>query len=144
MWKEFREFAFKGNVIDLAVAVVIAAAFGAIIKSFVDDIIMPLLSVLTGGVSFNDLFISLDGKSYPSRAAAEAAGAATLNYGAFINSIITFLIIAFAIFIVIKVYNTATKNTKDPDKKTCPYCQSEVPIPATKCAFCTSELPAAA
>jgi large conductance mechanosensitive channel len=141
MWKEFKEFALKGNVLDLAVAVILGTAFGAIVKSLVDDIIMPLFGVLTGGVNFSDLFIALDDKSYPSLAVAKAAGAATINYGVFINTIITFLIVALALFMVIKAYNTAVKvKPAEVDRKDCPYCMSSIPIKATRCPQCTSEL----
>jgi large conductance mechanosensitive channel len=149
MFREFREFAVKGNVIDLAVAVVIGAAFGAIVSSFVNDIVMPPIGLLTGGVDFSNLFVALDGETYESLAAAQAAGAPTLNYGVFINTIVQFLIVAFAIFMVIRQINTLKARTEPPPTssqpvtKQCPYCLSDISLKATRCAFCTSELQAA-
>lgn len=141
MFKEFKEFALKGNVIDLAVAVIMGIAFGAIISSLVNDIIMPVIGYALGGVNFNDLFISLNGTVYPSLAAAKAAGAATINYGVFINTIINFVIVAFVLFLLVRSINQLKKapapaaTTKD-----CPYCFTAIPIPATRCPNCTSEL----
>jgi large conductance mechanosensitive channel len=142
--KEFKEFAMRGNVVDLAVGVVIGGAFGRIVTSFVDDIIMPLLGLLIGGMDFTNLFISLDGNKYASLAEAQNAVAPTLNYGLFIGTIVDFLIIAFSIFIVIKQLNKFKKNEEpvvaEPTTKLCNYCLSEVPIKATRCPHCTSEL----
>jgi large conductance mechanosensitive channel len=142
MLKEFKEFAMKGNVVDLAIAVIMGAAFGAIISSLVNDIIMPVVGYALGGVNFNDLFISLNGTAYPSLAAAKAAGAATINYGVFINAIIDFIIVALVLFLLVRAINNLKKapapaavTTKD-----CPYCFTAIPIPATRCPNCTSEL----
>ena len=142
MLKEFREFVMRGNVVDLAVAVIIGAAFGKIITSFVEDVLMPPIGLALGNVDFSNLFINLSGKDYPSVAAAKAAGAATLNYGMFFNHIINFLIIAFAIFLLIKQINRMQKPkpAAAPTTKECPYCLSAVHIKAIRCSHCTSEL----
>jgi len=142
MYREFKEFIMRGNVVDLAVAVVIGAAFGKIVTSFVEDVLMPPIGLALGGVDFSNLFINLSGNAYPSIAAAKAAGAATLNYGIFLNNIINFLIIAFAIFLVIKSINRmqGPAPAAAPTTKDCPYCLSAVPLKATKCAHCTAEL----
>jgi len=142
MYKEFKEFVMRGNVVDLAIGVVIGAAFGKIVTSFVEDILMPPIGLALGNVDFSNLFINLSGKNYPSIAAAKAAGAATLNYGIFINNIINFLIIAFVIFLLIRQINRMQRPepAAAPATKDCPYCLSAVPIKATKCAHCTSEL----
>lgn len=142
MIKEFREFIMRGNVLDLAIAVVIGAAFGAVVISLVNDIIMPVVGKLTGGVDFANMFVDLSGGNYPSLAAAKAAGAATINYGIFINSIITFVIVAFAMFLVVKAANQMRREPKpaEPTEKTCPYCKSKVAVDATRCAYCTSQL----
>lgn len=142
MYREFKEFIMRGNVVDLAVAVVIGAAFGKLVTSFVEDVLMPPIGLALGGVDFSNLFINLSGNAYPSIAAAKAAGAATLNYGIFINNIINFLIIAFAIFLVIKAINRmqGPAPAAAPTTKDCPYCLSAVPLKATKCAHCTAEL----
>jgi large conductance mechanosensitive channel len=142
MLKEFRDFALKGNVIDLALAVIIGAAFGAIISSLVNDVIMPPIGYALGGVNFNDLFISLNGTAYPSLAAAKAAGAPTINYGVFLNTIIDFIIIAFVLFLVVRSINSLKKAPAPvaPTTKECPYCYTQIPIPATRCPNCTSEL----
>ncbi|HEX9272486.1 MAG TPA: large conductance mechanosensitive channel protein MscL [Candidatus Binatia bacterium] len=141
MVKEFKEFAMRGNVIDLAVGVVIGAAFGKIIGSLVEDVVMPPIGLALGNVDFSNLFVNLSGKDYPSVAAAKAAGAATLNYGIFFNTILNFIIIAFAVFLVIRSFN----KTKQPEPaavstKECPHCLSVIPIKATRCAHCTAEL----
>lgn len=141
MLKEFREFAMRGNVIDMAVGIVIGAAFGKIIASLVEDIVMPPIGLALGNVDFSNLFINLSGKDYSSVAAAKAAGAATLNYGIFFNTILNFLIIAFAVFLVIRSFN----RSKQPEPaaiatKECPHCLSVIPIKATRCAHCTAEL----
>jgi large conductance mechanosensitive channel len=142
MLKEFQEFIMRGNVVDLAVAVIIGGAFGKIITSFVEDVLMPPIGLALGNVDFSNLFLNLSGKDYTSVAAAKAAGAATLNYGIFFNHIINFLIIAFAIFILIKQINRLQKPAPAPapTTKDCPHCLSPVPLKATKCAHCTSEL----
>jgi large conductance mechanosensitive channel len=142
MLKEFQEFIMRGNVVDLAVAVIIGGAFGKIITSFVEDVLMPPIGLALGNVDFSNLFLNLSGKDYTSVAAAKAAGAATLNYGIFFNHNINFLIIAFAIFILIKQINRLQKPAPAPapTTKDCPHCLSPVPLKATKCAHCTSEL----
>lgn len=141
MYKEFKEFIMRGNVVDLAVGVVIGAAFGKIVTSFVEDVLMPPIGLALGNVDFSNLFINLSGKDYPTIAAAKAAGAATLNYGIFFNNIINFLIIAFAIFLLIKQINRMQRAAPAaPTTKDCPYCLSAVPLKATKCAHCTAEL----
>jgi large conductance mechanosensitive channel len=144
MLKEFKEFIMRGNVLDLAVAVVIGAAFGKIVASFVEDILMPPIGLALGGADFSSLFINLSGKAYPSVAAAKAAGAPTLNYGIFLNNIINFLIIAFAIFLLIKQISRLQKPAPAPapvpTTKECPHCLSVIAIKATRCAHCTSVL----
>ena len=142
MLREFKDFVLRGNVLDLAVAVIIGAAFGKIITSFTNDIIMPPIGMLLGNVNFSDLFISLDGNDYASLAIAQAAGAPTINYGVFINTIIDFLIVAFVIFLVIRSMNRLKKQPAPaaPSTKDCPYCFTQIPIPATRCPNCTSEL----
>ena len=146
MFKEFKEFAIRGNVLDLAVGIVIGAAFGQIVNSFVQDILMPPVGRLLGHVDFSNLFVSLSGVHYDTLAAAKAAGAATINYGLFINTVINFLIVAFAIFLLIRQVNRwAPKPAPAPAPATreCPYCLSAIPAKATKCAHCTAELRAA-
>ncbi len=142
MLKEFKDFALKGNVVDLAVAVIIGAAFGAIISSLVNDIIMPPIGYALGGVNFNDLFISLNGTAYASLAAAKAAGAPTINYGTFLNTIIDFIIVAFVLFLVIRSINAMKKAPAPaaPNTKDCPYCYTQIPLQATRCPHCTSQL----
>jgi len=145
---EFKTFIMRGNVMDLAVGVIIGAAFQAIIKSLVDDIVMPLISLLTGGIDFTNWFIALDGKEYASLEAAKAAEAATLNYGVFITAVINFLLMAVVIFCFIKFMNGLAEKAKkeeaaeeeEPTTKVCPYCKSEIPVDATKCAHCTSDV----
>jgi large conductance mechanosensitive channel len=142
MIKEFKQFIMRGNVLDLAVGIIIGGAFGKIISSLVDDIIMPPVGLLLGKVDFANLFISLDGNAYASLAAAKAAGAATWNYGLFINTLINFLIVAFAIFLLIKQVNRFQKPApvEEPNTKDCPYCQTAIPVKATRCPHCTSQL----
>jgi large conductance mechanosensitive channel len=144
MLKEFREFAMKGNVVDLAVGVVIGAAFGKIVDSLVKDVIMPPIGRLLGGVDFSNLFVALSGGPFPTLKAAQDAGVATLNYGLFINAVINFLIIAFALFMVVKAINTMRREEAaappPPSSKLCPQCQMEIPLKATRCAHCTSAL----
>ena len=144
MWKDFKKFAIKGNVIDLAVAVIIGGAFGLIVKSLVNDIIMPLVGKLLGGTDFTNLFIVLGPGAYNTLAEAQEAGAATLNYGLFINTIINFLIISFSIFMVIRLFEKMKKKEEPapaaPTTKKCRYCMSEISIEATRCPHCTSEL----
>jgi large conductance mechanosensitive channel len=142
MLKEFKQFIMRGNVIDLAVGIIIGGAFGKIVSSLVDDIIMPPIGLILGKVDFSSLFLSLDGNSYASLAAAKAAGAATWNYGLFINTLINFLIVAFAIFLLIKQVNRMQKPApvEAPKTKDCPYCQTAIPLAATRCPHCTSQL----
>jgi len=144
IWKEFKEFAVKGNVIDLAVGVVIGSAFSKIVNSFVNDIIMPIVGSLTANIDFSNLFISLDGKSYQDMATAEAANAPILKYGLFLTNVLDFLIIAFSIFVVIRQLNKFKKKKPEPEPepttKTCPYCQSIISIKAVRCPHCTSHL----
>jgi len=145
MLKEFKQFIMRGNVVDLAVGIIIGGAFGKIITSLVNDVLMPPIGKLMGGVDFSGLFINLSGTPYPSLAAAKAAGVATINYGLFINTVIDFVIVAAAIFILIKQVNRLKKPVEvaAPSTKSCPYCLSAVPIKATRCPACTSELKAA-
>jgi large conductance mechanosensitive channel len=146
MLKEFKAFAMRGNVLDLAVALVIGAAFGKIVSSFVEDILMPPLGLLLGKVDMKNLFIDLSGKHYATLAEAKAASAPTINYGMFINSIVDFLFVAFAVFLIIKQVNKlkGPVPVEPPKTRVCPYCLSAIPVGATKCAQCTSELPAQA
>ncbi|MCR4744730.1 MAG: large conductance mechanosensitive channel protein MscL [Lachnospiraceae bacterium] len=143
---EFKEFITKGNVMDMAVGVIIGAAFQKIITSLVDDVIMPLITALTGGIDFSNWFISLNGTKYESLAAAQEAGAATLNYGVFITAVINFLLMALVIFIIVKAMNTMRdKIAKEKEEapattKECPFCKSQIHIDATRCPNCTSEL----
>jgi len=145
MLKEFKEFAMRGNVLDMAVGIVIGAAFGKIVTSFVGDILMPPLGLLLGRVDFSNLFITLAGQSYPSLAAAKAAGAPTINYGVFLNTVLDFLIVAFAIFLLIRQVNRFQKPAAvaAPATRECPYCVSMIAVGATRCPHCTSELKAA-
>ena len=142
MLKDFRAFLMRGNVVDLAVAVVIGAAFGAIVTSFVNDILMPPIGRVLGRANFADLFVTLSGGSYPSLAAAKAAGAATLNYGAFINTIINFVIVAFAVFVLVRQIDRirAKPAPPSPSTKECPQCAMMIPVRASRCPHCTSAL----
>ena len=142
MVKEFKEFIMRGNVMDMAVGVIVGGAFSAIVNSLVNDILMPVISLATGKIDFSNLFIALDGGEYASLAAAQEAGAAVFAYGSFIQAIIQFLIIAFCIFMVVKGMNKLRKPEPEaaPTTKVCPFCKNEVPIEATRCGFCTSEL----
>jgi len=141
MLREFKEFVIRGSVVDLAIAVIIGGAFGKIITSFVEDVLMPPIGLALGNVDFSNLFINLSGKDYPSVAAAKAAGAATLNYGMFFNHVINFLIIAFAIFLLIKQINRMQQPAPAaPPAKDCPHCYSSIPLKATRCPHCTSTL----
>lgn len=144
MLKDFKNFIMRGNVVDLAVAVVIGAAFGAIIKSLVDDIIMPPIGLLLGKVNFTELFVALDGQKYASLAAAKEAGAATINYGMFINTILIFLIVALVVFLLVRAIERARRKEEPapgaPATKKCPECLSEIPIEAKRCAFCATKL----
>jgi large conductance mechanosensitive channel len=149
MLKEFKEFVLRGNVVDMAVGIIIGAAFGTIVASLVNDIIMPPIGLLLGGVDFSNLFILLKAGSpaapYASLADAQAAGAVTINYGLFINAVVSFLIVALVIFLLIRSINRLKREEEappaEPTTKECPFCLSTIPIKATRCAHCTSELP---
>ena len=132
----------KGNVLDMAVGIIIGVAFGGIINSLVKDVIMPPIGLIMGGTNFADLFIALDGKTYASLAAAQAAAAPTINYGLFINAIINFLVVALAIFMLIRQVNAAKKKPAppEPNSKECPFCKESIPKAAVKCSHCTSDL----
>src|SRR5450755_4826562 len=139
MLKEFKEFIMKGNVLDLAIAVIIGAAFGAIVTSMVNDIVMPPIGLALGHVDFKDLFVALNGQTYASLAAAKAAGAPVLAYGQFINTVINFLVIAFVVFMVVKQANRFKKPAPAPAApatKECPYCVSAIPLKAVRCPQC--------
>ena len=142
MLKEFRDFAMRGNVLDMAIGVIIGGAFGKIVSSLVSDVLMPPIGLLLGGVDFTNLFISLDGNTYESLEAAKTAGAATVNYGVFLNTVIDFLIVAFVIFLVIRTANKLKKPAPaaEPTTKECPHCFSTISIKAKRCPNCTSQL----
>jgi large conductance mechanosensitive channel len=147
MLKEFKEFAMRGNVIDLAVGIIIGGAFGTIVKSLVDDVIMPPIGLALGNVDFADLFMLLKAGAkslppYATLAEAQAAGAVTVNYGVFVNAVITFLIVAFSVFLLVRAANRLKPQEAPaaPTTKECPYCRMAVPVAATRCPHCTSEL----
>ncbi len=144
MLEEFKNFITRGSVIDLAVGFIIGGAFGKIVSSLVNDILMPPIGVLLSGVDFVDLFINLSGGEYSSLAQAKEAGAATINYGLFINNVIDFLIISFVIFLLIRQVNRLTQEEEEapaePTTKECPYCKTEIPLAARRCPHCTSQL----
>lgn len=142
MWKEFKEFAMKGNVLDLAIGIVIGGAFGKIVSSFVSDLLMPLLSLFMGKVDFKNMFIPLSAQSVTTLDEAKRLGIATINWGIFLNTIIDFLIIAFAIFFVIRQINKLrpAEPPADPVTKECPYCLTQIPLKAVKCSSCTADL----
>ncbi len=143
MLKEFKDFVMRGNVLDLAIAVIIGGAFGAIVTSMVNDVLMPPMGLALGKVDFKDLYISLNGLSYASLAAAKTAGAPVIAYGQFINTVINFLVIAFVIFIVVKQANRFKQPAPAPAPpvtKDCPYCATAIPIKAVRCPLCTSDL----
>ena len=153
MLKEFKEFAVKGNVVDMAVGIIIGGAFGTIVKSLVSDIIMPPIGLLLGGVDFSDLFLTLkEGATagpYATLAAAKEAGAVTLNLGVFMNGVISFLIVAFAVFLLVKGINRLRRQPEEappapaePTTRDCPFCLSSIPLKASRCGHCTSEVPA--
>jgi large conductance mechanosensitive channel len=145
MWKEFKEFVMRGNVMDMAVGIILGAAFGKIVTSLVGDILMPPIGVILGHADFTNLFINLSGQHYDSLAAAKAAGAASINYGVFLTAVIDFLIVAFVIFMLVKQVNKLKRPVPVPVATTrdCPYCLSSIPMKATRCGHCTSELKAA-
>jgi large conductance mechanosensitive channel len=147
MLKEFKEFAMRGNVLDMAIGIIIGAAFGKIITSFVNDMLMPPIGLVLGKVDFSNLFVNLSGKTYDTLAAAKAASAPTINYGQFLNTVIDFVIVAFAIFLLIRQVNRLQRKPEAPPPapttKDCPYCFSNIAIRATRCPNCTSELRAA-
>jgi large conductance mechanosensitive channel len=142
MLDEFKKFAMRGNVVDMAVGIVIGAAFGKVISSFVSDMLMPPIGLAMGGMDFSGLFVNLGGSDFPTLAAAKAAGAPTLNYGLFINTLIDFIIIAFALFMVIRAMNRMKKpeEVKAPSITSCPECLSNIPVAAKRCMYCTSAL----
>ncbi len=144
---EFKVFIMRGNVMDLAVGVIIGGAFQKIVNSLVNDILMPLITLVSGGINFTDWFVALDGNSYATLADAQAAGAATLSYGVFITEVLNFLIMAFVIFFMVKamnrlssVFSKAEEVESKPETKECPYCKSQIAISATRCPHCTSQL----
>jgi large conductance mechanosensitive channel len=142
VFKEFKEFAVKGNVMDMAVGIIVGAAFGRIVGSLVNDVVMPPIGLLLGKVDFSNLFVSLSGTAYDSLAAAKAAGAPTLNYGLFLNTVLEFLIVAFAVFLVVKQVNRLRREPAPaaPTTKDCPHCLTAIPLKATRCPACTSQL----
>jgi large conductance mechanosensitive channel len=144
MWQEFKKFVMRGNILDLAIAVVIGGAFGKIVTSFVNDILMPPIGLLLGKVDFSNLFINLSGQQYASLAAAQEAGAATINYGVFLNTVLDFLVVALVIFLLIRQVNRMKREEPEapaePTTKSCPYCFTDISIKATRCPHCTSQL----
>jgi large conductance mechanosensitive channel len=152
MLKEFREFAMRGNVVDMAVGIIIGGAFGTIVKSLVSDVLMPPLGLLLGNVDFSNLFITITGGEpagpYATLATAQEAGAVTINYGVFLDSVVSFLIVAFAVFLLVRGINQLKRKEEaappPPDKKDCQYCFTKIPIKATRCPHCTADLPKAA
>jgi len=146
MFKEFKEFAMRGNVVDMAVGIIIGGAFGKIVSSLVKDVIMPPIGKLMGNVDFTNLFVNLGGEKFASLAEAQEAGAATINYGVFINTVLDFIIVAFAIFMVIRAMNKLKRKEEalpaEPTTKECPQCLSTIPIKAVRCAHCTAQLSA--
>jgi len=143
MFKEFREFAMRGNVLDMAVGIIIGIAFGAIVNSLVNDIIMPPIGLALGRIDFSNLFINLSGGSYATLAAAKEAGAVTINYGVFINAAIHLLIVSFVLFLIVHSMNKLSRKEEapaEPTTKECNYCFSKIPIKASRCPHCTSQL----
>jgi len=146
MLKEFKEFAMRGNVLDMAIGVILGGAFGKIVSSLVSDVLMPPIGLLMGHVDFSSLFLTLSGQPQPSLAAAKAAGAPTINYGVFLQTIVDFMIIAFVIFLIVKQVNRLKSSdapAAPPTTRGCPYCLSDIPVKATRCAHCTSDVKAA-
>lgn len=143
MIKEFKEFALKGSMLDMAVGIIIGAAFGGLVNSLVEDVIMPPLGLLLGRVDFTDLYINLSGQPWESLAAANAAGAPVIRYGLFLNQLVSFAVVAFAVFLLVKTVNRLRRKeevAEEVAEKTCPYCHTSIPIDATRCPNCTSEL----
>jgi large conductance mechanosensitive channel len=142
MFKQFKEFAMKGSVIDLAVGIIIGAAFSGVVNSLVNDIIMPPIGLLLGKVDFSNLFITLSGQSFQTLAEAKSGGAVTVNYGLFVNTVINFLIVAFAVFLLVKQVNSLKRKPipAAPTEKVCPYCKTNINIDAVRCPNCTSDL----
>jgi len=142
MFKEFKAFAMRGNVVDMAVGIIIGATFGKIITSLVNDVIMPPIGLLLGRINFANLFVNISGKEYATLAEAKAAGAATINYGMFINTVIDFIIVALVIFLIIRSINRMKKPAPvaEPTTKECPFCYTQISIKATRCPNCTSQL----
>lgn len=143
MFKEFKEFALRGNVLDMAIGIILGVAFGRIVTSFVEDILMPPLGLLLGRVDFSNLFFSLTGKHFDTLAAAKTAGAPTINYGLFLNHVLNFVIVAFAIFLLVRQVNRLKRPVAATTRE-CPFCLSQIPMQAVKCAHCTAEVKAAA
>jgi large conductance mechanosensitive channel len=147
MFREFREFAMRGNVVDLAVGIIIGAAFGKIVTSLVNDIVMPPIGLVLGRVDFSNLFINLSGQSFASLTEAKAAGVPTINYGVFLNTVMDFVIVAFAIFLLVRFINRLSRQPEAtpavPTTRECPFCLSSIPLRATRCPQCTSTLQAA-
>jgi large conductance mechanosensitive channel len=146
MLKEFKAFAIRGNVLDMGVGIVVGVAFGRLVTSLVNDVIMPPIGLVLGRVNFNDLFFSLDSKTYASLAAAKAAGAPTINYGAFVNTTLDFLIVTFVMFLLVRQVNRLMPPAPAalPSTRECPFCASEIPLKASRCPHCTSQVQAAA
>lgn len=140
MWNEFKAFISRGNVLDLAVGIIIGAAFGKIVSSFVADVLMPVVGLALGKVDFTNLFVALNGESFETLAEAKKAAVPTLNYGLFINSVIDFIILGFAIFLIVKLASRVQKPAAAPATKECKFCLSTIPLKATKCAYCGSSL----
>lgn len=143
MFKEFREFAVKGNVLDMAVGIIIGAAFGKVVTSFVEDVIMPPVGLLLGHIDFANLYINLSGRAWPSAEAAKQAGAPIIRYGVFLNQVIGFAIVAFAVFLMVKAVNRLRRKeeaAEEATEKACPHCYTDIPLAATRCPHCTSQL----
>jgi large conductance mechanosensitive channel len=143
MWSEFKQFAARGNVIDLAVGVIIGAAFGKVVTSLVSDVVMPPIGLVIGRVDFRNLYVSLNGQTYASLAEAQKAGAPTINYGVFLNTIVEFLIVAFVVFLLVRQVNKWLPPPAVEPKRDCPFCASVIPVRARRCPHCTSEVAAA-